>query len=143
MDTFKEKMNNAGNKVKRFLLWTFSIIFVLALAIFLFFYFGTYSEGVRAGTVLKLSKRGVMFKTWEGQLDVDAFGSVTDRKGNNYLKQSFEFSVEDSEQTVIDELQTVALSGERVNLHYKEKYFKVFWKGETNSFIYKVERLGK
>lgn len=77
-------------------------------------------------------------------MDVDAFGSVTDRSGNqNMLKQSFEFSVDADQTQVITDLQAVALSGERVNLHYEEKYFKVFWKGETNTFINKVERLEK
>lgn len=143
MENFKDSLTNTGNKIKKFFIKFFTIVLLMGAAAFAFFYFTSYSDGVRAGIVLKLSKRGVLFKTWEGQMDVDAFGAVTDRSGgNNMLKQSFEFSVDGDETQVISDLQAVALSGERVNLHYEEKYFKIFWRGETNTFINKVERLG-
>ncbi|MFT6323348.1 MAG: hypothetical protein ACJAWO_000900 [Halieaceae bacterium] len=65
-----------------------AIVVLLFIAIMSFFYFGTYSEGVRAGTIIKISRRGTIFKTYEGQLNVNAFGAV---KGKGTLHESFEF----------------------------------------------------
>jgi hypothetical protein len=44
---------------------------------------------------------------------------------------------------VIRELEAVALSGERVNLHYIKRYNVFPWRGDTKYFITNVERLGE
>ena len=41
---------------------------------------------------------------------------------------------------MIDELNAAALSGDRVNLQYIERYIKVSWRGETKYFAVGVER---
>lgn len=103
-------------------------------------YFGIYDEGVRAGMVLRLSKKGVLFKTYEGQLNLQTFGAL---KGTSPITESFDFSVESSNTEVISALEQVALSGERVNLHYVKRYWIFPWRGDTKYFITKVERVGK
>ena len=50
-----------------------------------------YSDGYRSGRVIKVSKRGAVFKTIEGQLNNDSFGAI---KGQNQFNQIFLFSVE-------------------------------------------------
>lgn len=115
-------------------------IVVVGFAVFSFYYWGTYDEGVRAGMVLRISKKGMIFKTYEGQLDIQAFGAL---KNTSPVMQAFDFSVEPGNEKVIEDLQSAALSGERVNLHYIKRY-KVFpWRGDTKYFITSVERLGK
>jgi hypothetical protein len=103
-------------------------------------YWGVYDEGVRAGTVLRISKKGMIFKTYEGQLNLNTFGAL---KGANPIMESFDFSVTPNDEQVIKDLQAVALSGERVNLHYVSRYLTFPWRGDTKYFITKVERLGK
>jgi hypothetical protein len=98
--------------------------------------YATYSEGVRAGTVLKISKRGMLFKTYEGQLDLEVFGANVNKE--NLLNQAFMFSVKDP--AVIKDLEAVSLSGERVNLRYEEKYLQLSFLGETKYFVTAVER---
>jgi hypothetical protein len=98
-----------------------------------FFYFGTYSEGVRAGTIIKVSKRGTIFKTWEGQLNVNAFGAV---KGKGTLNESFEFSIP-NDSTLINKVEE--LTGQPVKLYYKEKYFLFPWLGETKYLVSDVK----
>jgi len=44
---------------------------------------------------------------------------------------------------VVRELEAVALSGERVNLHYVKRYMGFPWRGETRYFITQVERAGE
>lgn len=89
-----------------------------------------YSDGSRVGTVRKISRKGVVFKTWEGELDL-----------TNYARASsddaiWKFSVEDDQVArKIEELQ-----GSRVRLQYEEKYYQFDWRGETNYFVTKVEK---
>jgi len=113
------------------------LVIVVGVSIFSFYYWAVYDEGVRAGNVLRISKKGMIFKTHEGQLNLQTFGAL---KGANPIMESFDFSVEGSEKEVLKDLQEVALTGERVNLHYIKRY-KIFpWRGDTKYFITKVER---
>ena len=93
--------------VKRILLFI-----VLLLLIFMAFgYWGVYESGLMAGKVLRISEKGVLFKTYEGKLNLETFGAL---KGTSPIAESFDFSVEGDETQVIKDLQTVSLTGERV-----------------------------
>lgn len=109
------------------------ILIALVLGLMAFFYYGTYSEGVRAGTIIKVSKRGTIFKTYEGQLNVEAFGAV---KGKSTMTEAFEFSIP-KDSVLISEIE--AVTGRRVKLYYKEKYFLFPWLGETKYLATEVE----
>jgi hypothetical protein len=87
---------------------------------------------------MKISKRGVLIKTWEGQMNLETFGAVKD--ATNIVTETFTFSIERGNQALIDELNDAALTGERVNLQYIERYIKVFWRGDTKVFAIGVER---
>jgi hypothetical protein len=115
-----------------------AFIVIIGLAIIAFLYFGTYSEGTRAGIIMKISKRGAIVKTWEAQMNLETFGAVKD--ASNIVTETFTFSVERGNQDLIDELNAAALSGERVNLKYIERYINVFWRGDTKVFAVGVER---
>ncbi len=125
--------------MKKFLIISGVSILLIVIAVASFFYFGSYSTGIRAGVVIKLSERGFLFKTYEGQLNIGTFGAF--KNEDNQLTTVFEFSVPRDRKDVIQALQEVSLTGERVNLHYEEKYFKYFWLGDTKYLITKVERL--
>ena len=125
---------------KRLIKITFITLLILGIAVLSFMYWGVYDEGVRAGTVLRVSRKGMLFKTVEGQLNLQTFGAL---KGVNPIMESFDFSVEASETGVIKNLEEAALSGERVNLHYIKRYTTIPWRGDTKYFIVNVERSGK
>lgn len=138
-----ENQESFGHKAKRnvrnFFRWAGAIIFLLLIGTGLFVSYVPYSEGVRAGTVIKVSKRGMVFKTYEGQLELEAFGAAKDK--SNLFNQAFMFSVRD--ENVVKELEAVSLTGERVNLRYQEKYLPLPFLGETKYFVVGVERLGQ
>jgi hypothetical protein len=114
------------------------IIILILFAVFLAFaYWGTYESGVMAGKVLRISEKGFVFKTCEGKLSLDTFGAL---KGVSPIAETFDFSVSRSDTATINSLQQVALSGERVNLHYVKRYMRFFWRGDTKYFITEVER---
>lgn len=133
---------NFGQKVKRktksFLKKVLAVVLILGIIIFSFLYWATYETGIMAGKVLRISEKGMIFKTNEGKLNLETFGAL---KGTSPIAESFDFSVEGREEDVIKTLQEVALTGERVNLHYKKRYMRFPWRGETNTFVTQVERL--
>jgi hypothetical protein len=140
MSTFSEKTAAAKSGMKKFFRRLLILLVLIFIGVMLFFYYGVYSEGVRAGVVLKVSKKGTIFKTYEGQLDLLSFGAV---KSENQLSQTFEFSIEKSREELIKKLEDVALSGERVRLRYEEKYVVLPWRGDTKHFVTGVERMDK
>jgi hypothetical protein len=135
--TLGQKIKGTAKKIIRIILLA---ALVVGLGTMSFLYWGVYDEGVRAGTVLRISKKGMIFKTFEGQLNLQTFGAL---KGANPIMESFDFSVQGSEDTVLADLQEAALSGERVNLHYIKRYTTLPWRGDTKYFIIRVERSGQ
>jgi hypothetical protein len=123
--------------MKKFIFRSLLIIILICAAIGSFFYWGTYEEGVMAGKVLRISQKGIIFKTYEGKISLESFGAL---KGVSPVAETFDFSVEGSEQEVIKMLQDVALSGERINLHYIKRYMSFPWRGETKYFAVRVEK---
>lgn len=109
------------------------ILLIIIAAIVLLFaiwyasvYYATYSEGVRSGELIKFSNKGVLFKTWEGEISQGISGA-----------QIFRFSVEDKDEEVIKKLEEY--QGRYVKLKYKERFAKVSWLGDSKYFVIDVE----
>ena len=121
--------------MKRLLYKTIAVIAGLLLMVILFVSYTNYSTGTRAGVVVKISKKGFVFKTFEGQLNVGGLA-----KGNEgVVPAAWDFSVKRNKEEVIDALEDAQLSGERVKLYYKEKLYKFPWIGDTKYYVYRVE----
>jgi hypothetical protein len=102
------------------------VLAILITVIFLFLYYVTYSEGVRSGELIKFSRKGVVFKTWEGEISQGISGA-----------QIFSFSVLDRDQEVIESLK--AAEGQYVKVNYEERFTTFAWWGETKYYITSVE----
>jgi hypothetical protein len=113
----------------------FFAVVILVLAIGSYFVFGNYSQGTRAGTIVKMSHRGVLFKTYEGQLNLGGFSGETGSPASSL----WDFSVDASKDEIIKQLEDASLNGKRVKLYYNEKFYNFSWRGDTKYFIYKVE----
>ena len=113
--------------MKKILAIIISILIAITVVYFLFIYYVTYSEGYRAGELVKFSHKGVMFKTWEGEISQGVSEA-----------QIFSFSVEDNEKEVIKDLQD--FQGQSVKLMYKERFATFSWLGDTKYFVTKVEK---
>ena len=100
--------------------------------------FANYSEGTRAGFVIKVSKKGFVFKTWEGQLNLQSFGAAN--TGNSFT-EVFDFSIPKGDTALYKTLEHVSLTGERINMHYTEKLVKLPWNGDTKYFVTEIDRL--
>jgi len=97
--------------------------------------FGYFSDGTRVGSLVKLSRRGYVFKTFEGQLQV---GGMTDGTGS-FSSSTWDFSVDENNEPVVNLLNQAMKTGQRVSLHYEEKFFQLSWNGDTKYFVVSVE----
>lgn len=136
-ESFGDKVKRKTKKAFRIFLIT---LVVVGLATFAILYWATFESGVMAGKILRISEKGVVFKTFEGKINLETFGAL---KGASPIAESFDFSVEKGRQDLITELQEVALSGERVNLYFVKRYVSFPWRGDTKYFATRVERVGK
>lgn len=112
--------------MKKALVITLGGIAALFAIIYAFIYFVTFSDGIRTGELIKISHKGVIVKTWEGEISQGISGA-----------QIFSFSVLDKDQEVIKKLQEY--QGEYVKLEYVERYATFFWLGDSKYFITSVE----
>ena len=123
--------------VKKILKWAVALLIIGFVGLYSFYYFAVYEEGVMAGRVLSITQRGMIFKTYEGKLSVESFGSL---KGVSPIAETRDFSVEDDQKTVITDLESAAAEGSRVNLRFIRRYRAFPWRGETNYFVIGVEK---
>lgn len=121
----------AISRVKLVTLSSIGVVLLLFFGVGSFYYFGSYSSGDRAGVVIKLSQKGYIFKTWEGEMNLNDQGNTIEK---------FEFSVEDDQTKVIEDLKDAALTGERIRISYIERHRTFAWRGDTKYFITEVVR---
>lgn len=107
---------------------SFILLFVV-VTVGAYFYFNyTYSEGSRAGMLVKFSEKGYIFKTYEGDLNL---GGINPLPGNTIANNIWKFSVKDDS---IGELLK-SKEGQMLRLHYKEKVKNFPWQGDTKFFV--------
>lgn len=92
-----------------------------------------FSDGERTGTVYKISHKGFLNLTWEGQLSLGQM--VPDAKGM-LAADVWPFSV--SNETVAHQVEAAARSGKRVTLKYHQRRYRSHYYGETEYDVYEV-----
>jgi hypothetical protein len=98
-----------------------------------------YSNGERIGFITKFSNKGLIFKSWEGELNLTQTGMNT--------SSTFQFSVDNDRQDerMVRTLDSAATLGWKVKIRYHEVFFKNCFKnrGETSFFVESVDVLDR
>ncbi len=106
----------------------FVLLLIVVGAIFGYFrYYFVFGEGVKSGELNYVVHKGLIFKTYEGKL-IQA-GFRTQRTG--LQSYEFEFSVTDKELAE----RLMLLGGQNVELHYKEYFGSLPWRGMTKYVV--------
>jgi len=106
------------------------LCFMFAALVWITLHF-SYSQGERAGYVQKISKKGWICKTWEGELAISNFPGTA--------PQIFTFSVRND--AVAEKVENAA--GRRVALRYEQhKGVPSSCFGETEYFVTSVRTIG-
>jgi hypothetical protein len=106
-----------------------AVVVIVGVIIFIFVrYFYVFGEGVKAGELNYVVKKGFIFKTYEGKLIQSGFRS----KLPNTI-QSYEFTFSIVNEAVAQKL--MLNSGRNVELHYKEYIGVVPWRGYSEFIV--------
>lgn len=110
--------------MKKILGWAISILLIV-LIIFVYwrFYF-VLADGTQAGTLNIFQKKGIIFKTYEGKIILSGFKA-------NVQSNEFSFSVTKPELAE----QLLKVSGREVNIHYKQYFGSLPWRGMQNYIV--------
>lgn len=123
-------MKEYGSPKKKSKVKTYVILFlILGLGAFIFVrYYFVFGTGVKSGELNYLVHKGVVFKTYEGKLIQTGFRAD---KPEGFQSNQFEFSVAD--KAVAERLMLA--SGRNVELHYKEYFAAIPWRGFTKFVV--------
>lgn len=109
MDSSSHPSRSTGFSFARFLLWTLLTVLILGGGWLYFAWNWSYSRGERAGWVQKFSNKGLICKTWEGEIALVAMPGA--------MPEKFEFTVWDD--AVAQKINRYM--GRRVSLSYEQK----------------------
>jgi hypothetical protein len=119
-------------KINRVLKWVVYLVLIFG-AIFVYWkYFFTYSEGYRAGLLQKFSSKGMLFKTYEGEMILSSVSSTRDVA---LASEKFLFTL--TNKSLIRQFDT--LQGNMVIVHYRQKNGTIFWRGDSQYLVDSVK----
>ena len=130
-ETVKPIPKKAG-AFKKFIRWFIFIVVLIFLLFGYWKYYFTYSDGYRSGLLQKLSHKGNLFKTYEGEL---VQRSIVSTGNVGIASEKFYFSV--TSDSVAKNMQKY--EGKNVKLHYKEKNGTLPWRGDSRYIVDAIE----
>jgi hypothetical protein len=100
-----------------------SLLLLILAGVFYWQYFYVFSEGMREGVLYKFSRKGNVFKTYEGEMQLPGVRSMAP---NGLSSNNFYFSV--SDQKLADSLESAI--GKSVKVHYSQYKKTLPWRGD-------------
>ncbi len=115
--------------MKKAIIITISVLLLGFAGWFAFHFYFPFGEGVKAGELNYMVKKGVVFKTNEGRLIQAGYNSKTPTA--TIQSNEFKFSVAD--QAIADSL--MRCTGKMVELHYIEYFGALPWRGVSEFVV--------
>ena len=128
----KKPMTVFKKKVRKYFYIALTFVVLIIGAYIYWSYFFTFSDGYRAGLLQKFSRKGNIFKTYEGEM---ILSSVQSNKNVALASEKFVFSVSDLDVA----LQLEQMQGKNVVVHYTQKNNTLPWRGETPFIVSSVK----
>ncbi len=117
--------------MKKFLKIGLPVLILILAAVFWWRYYFIFGEGVKAGNLNFVVKKGYIFKTWEGRIIQQGFKTPTP---NSMQSNEFDFSILDDQVAQVLE----RYSGKFVELRYKEYLNAIPWRGNSNYIVTEI-----
>lgn len=115
-------------------LWIAFAILVLLFVAYVWICGMHYSSGARTGIVIKASQKGILFKTYEGELNL---GGISEGDGTIMPTRIWNFSIPKNDTAVYNTI--IRTQGKHIRLYYDEVLKVFFWQGETPYMVNRVE----
>lgn len=117
--------------MKKFLKIGIPVLIVILALVFWWRYYFVFGEGVKAGNLNFVVKKGYLFKTWEGRIIQEGFKTPNP---NQMQSNEFDFSIIDD--AIAQKLERY--SGKFVELRYKEYLNAIPWRGNSNYVVTEI-----
>lgn len=114
--------------MRRFLAILIISVVVILAGVGYYMFYRAFGDGIQAGELNYVVKKGYVFKTYEGKLIQTGIRSRTPGTVQSY---EFQFSVED--KNIAEKL--MLSSGKEVKVHYIEYLRALPWRGYTNFIV--------
>lgn len=130
------KRTKPRHRMRRFLIWTVLIVLAVLVTAFWLRYINPYVVGSHErGYVVSLEYRGMIFKTWEGEMIAQK--ALTDTV--KVYSHSFLFSVDNAE--VANKLEEYCGTGKPVSVTYNRFMGALPWRGSQTCVVTGVEAI--
>ncbi len=117
--------------MKKFLTISIIVLVLVGIVVFWWRFYFVFGEGVKAGTLNYIVKKGYLFKTWEGKLIQTGFKTPAP---GAIQSNEFQFSVVND--AAAQSLERA--SGKFVELRYKEYLAPLPWRGVSKYVVFEV-----
>jgi len=117
--------------MKKFLKIGIPVLIIILAIVFWWRYYFVFGEGVKAGNLNFVVKKGYVFKTWEGRIIQEGFKTPNP---NQMQSNEFDFSMLDD--AIAQKLERY--SGKFVELRYKEYLNAIPWRGNSNYIVTEI-----
>jgi hypothetical protein len=132
----KNEISKSGNEVGltkkngcgKYVFVTVFFVIIISSGFFYWKYYYTYSDGFRSGMLQKLSRKGNLMKTYEGEL---VLSSISSTNNVALASEKFYFSI------TIDSLakRMMDYEGKKVKVHYEQKKGTLSWRGDSEYIV--------
>lgn len=117
--------------MKKFVRITLAVLLIIFAGLFWWRHYFVFGEGVKAGDLNYLVRKGYIFKTWEGKLIQTGF-----KTPNPGAIQSNEFDFSIVDDSIAVKLERA--SGKFVELRYKEYIKPLPWRGMSRYIVIEI-----
>jgi hypothetical protein len=127
----RKVMKTPSSGLKRILRFGIPVVVIILAVLLWYRYYFVFGEGVRAGSLNFIVKKGYVFKTWEGRIIQEGFKTAVP---GAMQSNEFDFSVaNDSIGTILERY-----GGKFVEVRYKEYFHALPWRGMSNYVVIEV-----
>jgi len=117
--------------MKKFIKIGLPVLIIILALVFWWRYYFVFGEGVKAGNLNFVVKKGYVFKTWEGRIIQEGFKTPNP---NQMQSNEFDFSILDD--AIAQKLERY--SGKFVELRYKEYLNAIPWRGNSSFVVTEI-----
>lgn len=132
--TSADKPGKRRHRGRKLLIWLIVIIVLGGTAAVWLRYYTPYIESEESGFITNMERRGLIFKTYEGQMITESALTDTAR----VYSRDFTFSVTDP--ALADSLQALSGSGRKVTISYERYYGALPWRGSQPVIVTGIVR---
>lgn len=136
IEEIKEKEDTIivpSQRRRKFLFWAIGIcVLILVLAFYFRYLSPSVSDAQKVGYILNVEKRGLIFKTYEG----DMISEFAIHDSSKVYQRDFSFTIEND--SLAKKAMSLQGTGKKVTVHYERYNGMLPWRGSSRNIIISI-----